>query len=173
MKALLIIAPDGYQDIEYGKTRQELEKVGIQVEVASTKLGEARGKLGGRVPVDLLLEQVEIKKYDAIVFIGGPGAVIYQNNKLAHKIIQETVLRNKILAAICIAPTILAYAGALKGKKATVWSSDEVKESINILKNNGADYIAENVVVDGKIITASGPQAAEEFGRKIAESLIR
>lgn len=173
MRALLIIAPEDYQDIEYDKTRQELEKVGIQVEVASIKLGEAKGKLGGRVPVDLLLEQVEIKKYDAIVFIGGPGAVSYQNNNLAHKIIQEAMLANKILAAICIAPTILAYAGALKGKKATVWSSDEIKEPINILKNNNADYIAKNVVVDGKVITASGPQAAEEFGKKIAASLIR
>jgi protease I len=171
MKALLIIAYDGYQDIEYGKTRQELEKVGIQVEVASTKLGEAKGKLGGRVFVDLLLEQVEVKKYDAIVFIGGPGAVSYQNDKLANKIIQETASAGRLLAAICIAPTVLAYAGVLKGKKATVWSSEDDKEPIKILENNGAEYLKKNVVVDGKIITANGPQAAEEFGMKIAENL--
>lgn len=171
MKALLIIAYEDYHDEEYGKTRQELEKVGIEVEVASTNLGEAKGKLGGRVPVDLLLDQVEVLKYDAIIFIGGPGAVNYINDKKAHKIAKKAVESNKILAAICIAPAILTKAGVLLGKKATVWTSEEDKEAIKILENGGAKYTDEKVVIDGKIITASGPQAAEEFGRKIVENL--
>lgn len=171
MKALLIVAFDGYQDLEYGKTRQELEKVGIEVEVASTKLGEAKGKLGGRVPVDLILDQADVAKYDAVVFIGGPGARDYINDKKVHQIVQKVLQADKVLAAICIAPAILAKSGVLRDKKATVWSSEEDKEPIAILENSGAEYIAEKVVVDGKIITASGPAAAEEFGRKITESL--
>lgn len=173
MKALLIIAFENYQDLEYGKTREELEKAGIEVEVASERLGEAKGKLGGRVPVDLVLKDVDVKNYDAVVFIGGSGAVLYQNNSEAHRIIQDAKRENKFLAAICIAPTILAYAGALEGKKATVWSTPFEKRPIKILEENGAEYVSENVVTDGKIITANGPEAAEEFGKKIAESLLK
>lgn len=172
-KVLLIIAHADYQDIEYGKTRQELEKVGIEIEVASSQLGEAKGKLGGRAPVDLSLVSVDVKKYDGVVFIGGPGARReYTENKLAHKIARDVVALDKILAAICIAPTILARAGILSGKRATVWAREGDIEGILILKEGGATYDDRDVTQDGKIITACGPEAAEEFGKKIAENLV-
>ena len=79
--------------------------------------------------------------------------------------------KQKILAAICIAPAILAKAGVLEGKNATVWSSVLDKGPIKILEENGANYVEKDVVVDGNIITANGPQAASEFGRKIVEIL--
>jgi len=65
----------------------------------------------------------------------------------------------------------LAKAGTLEGKKAAVWSSPLDKSAVKILKENGADYQKDSLVVDGKIITANGPGAAKEFGQKIVEGL--
>ncbi|MEA3344083.1 MAG: DJ-1/PfpI family protein, partial [Patescibacteria group bacterium] len=73
----------------------------------------------------------------------------------------------KLLGAICIAPAILARAGALKGKKATVWNSAMDKSAIKILESNGAIFQPEPVVVENKIITANGSHAAEEFAETI------
>jgi protease I len=71
-----------------------------------------------------------------------------------------------VLGAICIAPTILAKAGVLKGKQATVW--DAKGEQIAILKAAGARYTGNEVTVDALLVTGNGPNAAEEFGRTFA-----
>jgi len=70
-----------------------------------------------------------------------------------------------------ISPVILAKAGALKGKKATVWSSPLDRSPIKILEAQGAEFVDEKVVWDGNIITGNGPDAAREFGKTIADAL--
>ena len=85
----------------------------------------------------------------------------------AFKIAQQAVEQNKILGAICIAPSILANAGVLKNKKATVYPS----ESSN-LKTKGAIYTTEDVTRDGNIITANGPAAAQDFAETITQALL-
>ena len=86
--------------------------------------------------------------------------------------LKREVKQNKVLAAICISPIILTKAGVLKGKKATVWSSPLDKSWIKVLQESGqAIYQEEDVVVDGKIITANGPAAAGRFGQAIVEVL--
>ncbi|NIM98828.1 MAG: hypothetical protein GTO24_12350, partial [candidate division Zixibacteria bacterium] len=75
-----------------------------------------------------------------------------------------------LVASICISPVVLAKAGLLRGKKATVFRTTT---TINELEKGGALISDAPVVVDGKIITGRGPEAAREFGLKIAESLSR
>lgn len=169
MKALLIIAEEGYQDKEYGAPKRILEEAGIEVITGSKKIGICRGSFVGTAEATISLNEIDVSKYDAVIFIGGPGARQYQKDVQAHLIAQEALNQNKILAAICIAPTILAYAGVLNGRKATVYNKDG--KSYKILEKNGAIFVDEDVVVDGKIVTASGPPAAEKFGRKIVELL--
>ena len=72
----------------------------------------------------------------------------------------------KLVGAICIAPRILSEAGILNGKKATVYSSEA-----GVLRANGAIYTGKDVEVDGKIVTASGPHAAEQFGNTLVKLL--
>ena len=72
----------------------------------------------------------------------------------------------KITAAICIAPVILANAGLLNGKKATSFPSEE-----NALEDKGAAFTGNPVEADGLIVTAEGPKAARDFGKKIAQLL--
>jgi protease I len=78
------------------------------------------------------------------------------------------VLNNKVVAAICLSPVVLARAGILKGKDATVFPSNDAVEE---LKNAGVKYVDKPVVISGKIITARDPKAAEEFAKTIAEEI--
>ncbi|MDD5551879.1 MAG: DJ-1/PfpI family protein [Candidatus Pacebacteria bacterium] len=169
--AAIIIASEDFRDEEYFRTVEELSKNEIEKKVISTKKGIAKGADGGEVNIDLALEDFKVRDFDAIVFIGGPGALDELDNKRFYRIAKEAVLKKKILAAICISPTILAKAGVLEGKRATVWASTLDRQPIKILEDNGADYINESVVQDGNIITANGPQAAVEFGKKIVRNL--
>jgi len=77
--------------------------------------------------------------------------------------------KGKVTAAVCIAPMILAKAGILKGKKATVWDGD--LEQSAYFKKNGIDYTGSEVTVDGKIVTGNGPNAAKAFGEAVAKLL--
>lgn len=169
MKALFIVAQEGYQDHEYGAPKKILENAGVEVVTASKKAGLCQGNFGATTEATVALANVNVTDYDAIVFIGGPGAVAYQQDSEAHAIAKATVNEGKILGAICIAPTTLAYAGVLQGKKATVWNEDGKQQ--DVLTSNGAEYSGENVTVDGKLVTANGPPAAEEFGKKLLELL--
>lgn len=169
MKALFIIAQEGYQDLEYDIPKQIMEKAGIEIVTASKKAGICKGGLGGMATATISIDDTDVADYDAIVFIGGPGAVRYQHDVEAHLTAQEAITEEKVLAAICIAPTILAYAGVLEGKKATVWNGDGKQQKI--LEKEGATFTGEKVTVDGKIITANGPAAAEEFGKSILKLL--
>lgn len=168
-KALFIIAPEGYQPLEYQISKKILEDNHVQVITASKEAGTCTDKVGGTTQATVALRDISVPDYDAIVFIGGPGAATYQHDGEAHLTAQEAVNRNKILAAICIAPTILAYAKVLEGKKATVWNSDG--QQAEILTKNGATFTNQSVTIDGNLITANGPPAAEEFAKAILKKL--
>lgn len=165
-KAVMIIAEKNFRDEELFEPKKILEAEGVKVIVASTSFNTARGMLGGKVKPDMLLSEIKVDDYDAIIFVGGSGASQYWNDSLAHNIAKEAVEKNKVLGAICIAPVTLANAGVLRGKKATVWPSERGK-----IEARGAIYTGESVQIEGKIITAEGPQAARKFGEAIAKAL--
>ena len=188
-KVAMIIAFRDFRDEEYFVPKETLKKAGVEIKTASNKMGRAIGADGGDVEVDLLVSEINpaefadlqsksshdsiqsISSFDAIVFIGGPGCLENLDNESSYRVAQETVSQNRVLASICISPVILAKAGVLEGRKATVWSSVMDRSSVRILKDNGTIYQDEDVVVDGKIITGNGPAAAKEFGQAILEVL--
>ena len=102
----------------------------------------------------------------ALIFVGGAGAEQYFEDRTAINLAKEAAEKNKIYGAICIAPVILANAGLLNHKKATVFQSEILQ-----IKKRGAHYTNENVVVDGHLVTANGPEAATEFGEAILKLL--
>ncbi len=170
-KIAMIIAFRDFQDEEYFVPKNILEIANAEVKTVSTEFGTAIGVQGGEAEIDLPLGGLKISDFDAILFIGGPGALNYLDNEISYKIAQDAVSKKKVLGAICIAPTILAKAGVLSEKKATVWSSILDREPVKVLEKNGAVYQEEPVVVDGNIITANGPEAALEFGEELVEML--
>jgi len=163
---LMVIAPDGFKDEEYYIPKKILEENKHKVYTVSLKK-QARSVAGKTQEVDMLLDEVDdINHYSAVVFIGGPGADCYFENKKAREIIKEMDINGKIIAAICIAPATLAFADLLKGKKATCFPS--VKD---VLIDKGAKYTGEAFERDANILTANGPEVAEEFGKQIADAL--
>ena len=160
-KILMIIPPKDYRDEEFEEPKEVLESKGHQITVASKGVEEATGMLGGRTKVDIDISDVIIDDYAAIVFVGGLGTISYFEDEVALKIARES---KRVLAAICFGPVILANAGVLEGKKATVSSSK--KEA---LESKKAIYTGKGVEVDGRIVTGDGPGSAREFGEEIAE----
>jgi protease I len=153
--------------------KEILEAAGHECVVASVTANEARGILGGRVTPDGAVADMQLDRFDAVIIVGGPGAP-----KLAHvpeviSIIREAVTSGKLVCAICIAPTVLAQAGVLKGKKATVFYTPD---SYDMLQSAGAHVQGKpgklaDVVVDGKLVTARGPDVAREFGETVKKLL--
>jgi protease I len=167
-KVLMVIAKNKFRDEEYLEPRKALESEGAIITVASSSPGMAEGMLGLRVRPDALIGDVKESDYDGIVFVGGGGAREYFDSPVAHALARSFYNHGKLTSAICIAPAILANAGLLKEKKATSFPSSE-----EILKSRGAVFTVNEVVVDDKIITGVGPEAAKRFGEKLVEVLSR
>jgi len=170
-KAAIIVAFRDFRDEEYFIPKQVLRSFGIEVVTVSSQKGKAIGSYGGVVNIEKTLDEIKVSGFDAVLFAGGSGAANYINNAKCHKIANEAAEKGKILGAICMAPAILARAGVLKNKKATCWQSALDKSVVKILKDEGAHYMREPVVIDGRIITASGWKAARKFGEAIARYL--
>jgi len=170
-RILMVIAPKDFRDEELFKPKKAFEEAGAQVTIASKGVSVAKGMLGGTIGVERDLKDVSVGDYDAVVFVGGSGASEYFDDTIALDLAKEAYDKGKIVGAICIAPVILANAGILKDKKATVWSSLLNHSHVNALKEKGAIYTGEKITKDGMIITASGPDAAELFADAIIKAL--
>jgi protease I len=159
----MVIAFEGYQDKELEVPKGRFEAAGFSVQTVSYFAGTATGSLGGKAKVDLLLEDAvkKVDDYAAVVFVGGPGSVFYHKEKLAHQFARDAAGKGKVVAAICLAPFTLAYAGVLKGVKATAWTGGEFTPER--LGAEGAYFRDEPVVVENRIVTANGPAAAADF----------
>lgn len=165
-KVLMVVSPINFQDKEYNDSREALENVGALIKVASIQGGVAKGASETEVKIDLTVNEVNVEDFDAVAFIGGSGMVEIINDESLQVLAKKFYEAEKLTTAICVAPAILAKAGILKEKQVTSW--DGAKED---LEKGGAIYTGDAVIQDEKIITGIGPEAAKEFGEKIAEAL--
>ena len=168
---VLVIAQKEFRDKELVDTKDSLQSKGFQCDIASKTLDKAVGSDGLEVMPDLTIQDVllSLDMYRAVVFIGGKGMINYFDDKEFLGLAKIANNKKIITAAVCIAPMILAKAGVLDNKKATVWNGDN-QQSAYFQKNN-IEYTGETVTVDGNIVTGNGPDAAKAFGEKIAELL--
>jgi len=169
-RVALIIAYRDFQDTEFNVPKKLLQKEGALITIVSSEKGTASGSEGMSVQTDMLIRDVQVADFDAVVFIGGRGVrEEYWDNPKAHAVAQEAAKQGKVLAAICWAPVILANAGVLDGKKGTVANGGGAGM---ILKEKGCKYsLWSSVVVDGRIITANGRSAAKSFAKAIIKAL--
>jgi len=165
-KIAFVIAQEGFRDEEYFEPKKVLEENGILITTVSLKKGPALGKLGASAQADISINVLSPLEYDGIFFMGGPGASVYFQDKKAHEILKTAFENGKLIGAICAGPAVLAYAGLLKGKKATSFSG-----VADILKHAGAIFTGKDVETDGKIITADGPASATKFGLAIVKAM--
>lgn len=166
-KILMIIAPDRFKDEELFEPKSIFESAGAQVVIASKNAPQARGMSGRKIAVDIPdIYKIELTQFNAVVFVGGPGAAAYFGDKGILNLAKAAEKQDKIIGAICIAPSILANAGILDGKKATCFPSEAQN-----LEKHGAAYTGDDVTTYGNIVTANGPAAARKFAEAIVELL--
>jgi protease I len=169
MKVLIAIAPEKFRDEELAEPVAALRAAGIGFDIASTRRGTCTGMLGAKATATLSFEEVDPKSYDGIVIIGGSGSQAHLwEDDLLPIIVNNIQKSGKVVAAICLAPVVLARAGILKGKKATYYESPV---AFREMKAGGAVLVNQPVVTDTRIITANGPAASKAFADAVVKML--
>ncbi|MCX6683401.1 MAG: DJ-1/PfpI family protein [Methanoregula sp.] len=165
MKILIVVAPEKFRDEELAVPVATFKKADIAFDIASTRRGPCTGMLGAKTTATLTFKEVDPKNYGGLVIIGGAGSQIHLwHDDLLIQLVKYFYESRKIVAAICLAPVVLAHAGILKGKTATYFESPA---SIREMKAGGAVLVNKPVVVDGRVITANGPSSAQDFAAAI------
>ena len=164
----MVLAPRCFRDEEYLVPRSILEEGGCEVTTASSMAGHLKGSRGTWVRADVSIHEARVSSFDAVVFVGGFGARVFFDDRGAHRLCREAAAAGKVLAALCVAPGILARAGVLEWRRATCWPGEK-----EVLVREGAVYTGEHVTVDGRIVTADGPSSAREFALAVLAALER
>ncbi len=168
MKCLFVVAQKGYREEELEQPKGILEKANVECDVTSVEKGLAFGMSNGEVNINKRVRDIDLKEYDAVVFVGGKGAPELLNHQEVLNLAVNAYEQRKLVGAICIAPVILAEAGILYKKNATVFENEF---SMRYFLSNKVNYVKLNVVKDGNIITADGPQSAVKFGKTLLKEL--
>ena len=158
------VAQKGFRDEELFVPRDYFMSLGFSVKVVSHTKGIAVSKFQMTVEVDSLDVETACSA-KAFLLVGGPGTMDMEDDKLLHNVSQQAFSRGVLVGAICYAPNILAKAGLLADRMATVWNGP------GLLEENGAKYLSTDVVEDGGIITACGPEAAQAWAEAISRFL--
>ena len=162
----LIISADLFEECELKVPYQALRELGIHVDIASIKKGTIIGKSGFNVYVTMTLDEVDPKNYDMLILPGGKGPALLRKEDKALEIARYFFEHNKLVAAICHGPQILISAGLLKGREVTGYKS--IAEE---LKDAGAIYKDEEVVIDKNLITSRQPSDLNAFMKAINQYL--
>ena len=165
-KKVLIFAENIYEDLELWYPKLRLIEEGAKVIVAGTGEKTYKGKYGYPVNVDGDIKDFKAKNFDAVIVPGGYAPDRLRAYKEVLDFVREMNSVNKVVAAVCHAPWVLASAGILKGKKVTC--VDRIKDDVI---NAGAQYLDKEVVVDGNIITSRMPDDLPAFCREIIKAL--
>jgi SagB-type dehydrogenase family enzyme len=165
-KAVIIATAAQYAEAELVDILRVLKEAGIVPVVVSSMIGASQGTFGGIAASEITFDKLMLEDFDAVIFIGGLGNVDYFNNPAVLGIAREASAKNKVIAAISNATTILADAGVLRGIRAT--GPPQQREQ---MKKNGAQYTGSAVERDGPIITANDSSVAIQFARAIVTAL--
>lgn len=169
MKVLIAVSPEKFRDEELAEPVAVLTKAGIAFDIASTRRGTCTGMLGAKAVATLSFEEIDPKPYDGLVIIGGAGTPAHLwDDELLTILVKNFRASRKVVAAICLAPVVLARAGILKGIKATY---SENPTSFREMKGGGAILVNQPVVVDSRIVTGSGPSASKAFAEAVVKTL--
>ena len=161
-RVLFVLASRDFRDEEYLEPRRAFDAAGFEVTVASGTVGPIRGALGTWVRSERLVSQVRASDFDAIVFAGGDGARELLDSRAAHRLCRDAVSHGRVLAAICLAPAILARAGVLRDIAATCHPDARPD-----LAAGGAVVRGEPLAVSGHIVTADCPASAAQFAAAV------
>jgi protease I len=169
-KKIAILATDGFEQSELLEPQRRLQEAEAEVDVVSPKSGEIRGwnhtDWGRTVTVNKTLTDVSPDEYDGLVLPGGQiNPDLLRVNPDALSFVKSFFEARKPVAAICHAPWLLIEAGVIRGRKATSYHSIKTD-----MKNAGADWVDQEVVMDDGLITSRNPDDLPVFCDKAIEA---
>jgi len=170
MSAIAVVIPeDKFRDEELFVPMAAWRHVGIRTKLFSTVLSDVTGDLGGKAQPEALLDDLNAGDFDAIAVIGGSGTVshLWKNAALLATL-RAFNEKGKLVTAICAGTVTLAYAGLLRGKRATTYPADMM---ITELEKHGATYASDHAITVGNIVTGDGPMGAREYAEAVIQAL--
>jgi protease I len=171
MKLLVAIPPEKFRDDELKTITNIFEQNQVSWELVSSHAGMVLGMFGKQVQVQKTFEKILLKgidEYDGLVIISGRGTEIHLiNNRHLHELVRIFQHKEKVIGAIGVAPLVLAKARILVKKEATVIKGPTVRE----MMVDDAIVVDKDLVYKNKIVTARGPEIAEQFAKIIIEYL--
>jgi len=165
-KNIALLLEELYEDPEFWYPYYRFLEAGAGVTVIGPDKKEYKSKHGYPAKADLAAAYARADNFDAVIIPGGYSPDHMRRSKELVAFLQEAYDRGKIIAAICHGPWMLASIGAVKGRKVTAFFS--IKDD---LVNAGAEFIDEEMVRDGNIITSRTPRDLPAFCREIIKAL--
>jgi protease I len=168
-----LVAPEGIEQVELTEPWAAVEKAGGTPRLLSTRSGEVQAfnhlDKADTFPVDAVVADADPEAYDGLVLPGGvanPDALRMDEDAVSF--VKDFMESGRPVAAICHAPWTLAEADVVRGRRLTSWPSLQTD-----LRNAGADWVDEEVVVDGSLVTSRKPDDLPAFNDAILEAFAR
>lgn len=170
-KRVAILVEKGFEQVELTQPKAALESAGARTHIISPHTGTVSGwdrtNWGDEFRVDVPLQQARPEDYDALLLPGGVmNADHLRRDEQAQQFVRAFFEAGKPVAIICHAPWILIDAGLASGRKLTSYPSLQMD-----LKNAGAEWVDEEVVVDQGLVTSRNPDDIPAFNRKMIEEI--
>jgi protease I len=164
-----ILVTDGFEQVELTEPRKALDQAGAETRIVSPKRDRVHGwkftEWGDELPVDVPLSTARPEDFDALLL---PGGVINPDRLRmlpeAVQFVKSFFDAGKPVAAICHGPWTVIEAGAARGRKITSWPSLKTD-----LRNAGAEWLDQEVVTDGNLVSSRNPDDIPAFNRGIIE----
>lgn len=167
MKIIAILIENMFDEREFIYPYYRLLEEGYEVHIIGTeKETDYTSKVGLIVRSTHSSKEVSAKDYDGVIIPGGFSPDYMRRSKATVEFVKDMDKENKLIAAICHGPWMMASCCDLKGRKVTSFFA--IKDD---LVNAGADYLDEEVVVDGNLVTSRTPRDLPVFLKKIIEKL--
>jgi protease I len=166
-KKVAILAADMFERVELEEPRKALEEAGADVEIVSISGGEIQGfdhfDPASTVKVDRTVEEASPDDYDALLVPGGVGNPDQlRGDENAVSFVRAFHDAGKPMAVICHGPWVLVESGVVRGKRLTSWPTLETD-----IRNAGGDWVDEEVVVAGNLVTSRKPDDIPAFNREM------
>ena len=166
-KKVIVLVERDYQDLEVWYPLLRLREEGAEVvPVGSGSSGHYTGKFGYPIDVAAAAEEINVDDYDAVVIPGGWAPDYLRRYPSVVELVKEAFEKGKVVASICHGGSLLVSAGIAKGRRLTSFMA--IKDD---LVAAGADFVDEEVVRDGNLITSRKPEDLPAFCKEIIAAI--
>jgi protease I len=164
-----VLLTDGFEQMEFTEPRSVLEQQGAIIKIISTQHGKVQGvhhdQPGDEFAVDMTFDEADPMDFDAVLLPGGKvNGDRIRNVEAAQRFVQYIDQHGKPIAAICHGGWLLATAGLVEGRTLTSWPSLQ-----NDIRSAGGNWVDQEAVVDGNLVTSRKPADIPAFNQKLVE----